>query len=146
MQTVCTWDGKMHFTSAFGEHAVAMDARAPLGTGKAPSPKQMVLAGICGCTGIDVAGLLRKHKQEPASFVIEAKAAQTTGEPPTVFKMVHLVYKTTGKVDPAVLLDAVEQSMTKHCGVSAMIAKACPITYDVEHEGKRVGSGAARFP
>ena len=44
------------------------------------------------------------------------------------------------------LIDAVEKSQTLYCGVSAMIAKACPITYRVLLNGAQIHEGCARFP
>lgn len=145
MKTTLTWSEKLRFSAAFGENSVAMDARAPIGQGTAPSPKELVLAGICGCTAMDIAMVLRKARQTPGSFAIEAKAEQTGGRP-SVFKMVHLVYKVAGGVDEETLKNAVHESMTLDCGVSAMIAKVCPITYEVELDGKMIAKGEARFP
>jgi len=44
---------------------------------------------------------------------------------------------------PEQVLKAVNLSMTKYCGVSAMIAKAAPIYYKVNINGSEVGSGQA---
>jgi len=145
LKTTLTWSEKLRFSAVFGEHSVAMDTRAPIGTGTAPSPKELVLAGICGCTAMDVAMVLRKARQTPGSFAIDATAEQTGGRP-SVFKTVHIVYKVAGGVDAETLKSAVHESMTLDCGVSAMIAKVCPITYDVELDGKLIAKGEARFP
>ena len=145
MKTLCTWKERYRFDAAFGPHLVPMDAKPPIGGGTATTPKELMLAAITGCSGVDVIGLLRKAKQEPTSFTIAAAAEVAKGHP-AIFTKVELIYRTSGAVAPAVLVDAVEKSMTLYCGVSAMVAKVCPITYVIEHEGREIGRGEARFP
>lgn len=145
MHTTCTWSEKLLFRSQFGDNEVVMDAKAPLGTGKAASPKQLVLAAICGCTAMDVMMHLRKARAVPTAFSIEAKADVSSGAP-AVFTHVELLYKVSGPTSLEALLEAVRESMTLECGVSAMIAKCCPIAYRIELDGSEVGRGMAHFP
>lgn len=146
MDTVCTWKQKLLFSAAFRHHEMLMDTKAPVGSDLANSPKEAVLGAICGCSGMDVVSLLRKGKQTAEVFKIDAHADLTEGHP-AIFKQVHLVYKAAGaELTADVLLDAVTKSMTLYCGVSAMIAKSCPISYDVELNGAKIGSGVAKFP
>lgn len=144
MDTVCTWKEKVSFSAAFGPKTVEMDAKAPIGKDLAPTPKELVLAAICGCTGMDVISLLRKAKQPPTSFSIEAHADVGQGHPAT-FKHVRLVYKTEGDTAPEVVVDAVTKSMTLYCSISAMISKACPISYEIRHNSELIGSADAKF-
>ncbi len=134
----------MRFIAKLGIHEVAMDTKSPIGSDSAASPKQLVLAGICGCTAMDVVGLLRKNKQQLESLEIEADAPTAT-DYPTVFTHVTLKYKLRGELDPKVVEEAVWLSMTKYCSVSAMIAKAAPIGYEIEVNGKPAGKGEAKF-
>lgn len=122
-----------------------MDARSPIGTDKAASPKQLTLAALCGCTGMDVMSLLQKYKQKVDSLVIEADAPQTDSHP-RIFEKVHLRYIFTGPVEPEKAKAAIHLSMTQFCGVSAMISKAVPIDYEVIINGESVGVGMAAFP
>src|SRR3989344_1130438 len=145
MKTTCIWQDKMKFTASFAQHMVPMDAQAPVGSNTAASPKQLLLAGICGCTGMDIVSLLRKYKQEVKSFSIEADAPLTEAYP-AVFQYVQLIFKLDGAIDPAKALEAVELSQSKYCGVSAMVSKVVPISYVVEVNGVRVGEGKANFP
>lgn len=144
MQAHLTWKQKMSFDAELGKHVVPMDAKAPVGSDSAASPKQLALAGVAGCTAMDVIALLRKYRQEVTSFSMDADAP-TTETHPSVFKEVHLTYRLDGTIEPAKAMEAVELSMTKYCGVSAMIAKACPIRYTVLVNGQEVGRGEARF-
>jgi putative redox protein len=144
MQASCRWERGLQFTGNAGDHQVTMDTRPPLGTNAGMSPKQMVLVGLCGCTAMDVAAHLRKHRQPLDSLEVAADAPTTTGQP-SVFHDVQLVYTVTGAVAAEVLLDAVRESQSMYCGVSAMIAKACPIGYTVRLNGEEIGKGAANF-
>ena len=144
MDTVCTWKEKVFFVATAGKHSVLMDTKQPIGTDQSASPKQLVLAAICGCSGMDVVSLLRKAKQLPTEFSIEAHADISEGHP-AIFKQVRLIYKIQGPVDNEVIKDAVNKSMTLYCSVSAMIAKTCPISYEIEHDGSIIGVGEANF-
>ncbi len=145
MKIQCVWNEKMKFTSETDGHRVEMDSKPPFGTDTAMTPKQLVLAGLCGCTAMDVVSLMKKHKQPLESFEVEAEASQTTGGHPAVFKEVHLVFKLKGVLDVEKVLEAVMLSQTQYCGVSAMISKAAPIDYVVELNGKSIGAGRAEF-
>jgi putative redox protein len=146
MNLTCNWQDKMHFTAQADPYRIEMDASPPLGSGEGPTPKQLLLAGICGCTGMDVVALLRKYKQPYTQFSVDAEATMTEGAYPIIFRSVVLVFKIAGEVDPARLLEAVRLSQTRYCAVSAMVSKAVPISYRVELNGTIVGEGRASFP
>lgn len=145
MKLACTWNEKMQFTAEAGRHTFRMDTAAPIGNDAAPTPKQLLLAGICGCTAMDVVALLKKHKQPLESFEIDADAPTTEGVHPAVFKEVRLTFKLKGQLDVATTLESVKLSQTKYCGVGAMVSKAVPITYVVELNGTPIGEGRAEF-
>lgn len=136
----------MQFSAEAGEHAVLMDAKPPLGQGKAPSPKQLLLAALCGCTAMDVVALLRKHRQGMQGLEVTAEAATREGVHPAVFTEVTLAFRIQGTVEPAIALDAVRLSQTLYCGVSAMLSRAVPIRYQVFVNGTSAGQGQAQFP
>lgn len=145
MKLICNWNGKMKFTAEADNHKVEMDTKSPIGTDSALTPKQLLLAGICGCTAMDVAALLKKYKQSLDSFQIEADTSLTEGVHPAIFKEVRLVFKLKGHLDSKKVLEAVTLSQTKYCGVSAMVSKAVPISYTVELNGEKIGEGHADF-
>lgn len=123
-----------------------MDAKAPIGSDKAFTPKQLVVAGLAGCTAMDVIALMKKHKQPVDSFEIEAVVEKSGGGYPEVFTGAVLVFRLMGVLDEAKVVEAVTLSQTKYCGVSAMLAKAFPIRYRIEINGKPVGSEGSAFP
>lgn len=145
MKMNCKWNEKMVFNAAAGGNQVTMDAKAPIGGGTAMTPKELVVAGLCGCTAMDVVALMKKYRQNLESFDIEADVSATESGHPAVFTEAKMVFKFKGAVEPAKAIEAVQLSQTKYCGVSAMLAKAFPIHYTIEVNGEVVGSGQASF-
>lgn len=139
------WREKMRFAAEARSHSAEMDAKSPLGSDSAMTPKELLLSAICGCTGMDVVALLRKHRQPFTSFRLVADATTVEGKHPAVFAEVRLAYQIHGEVDPARALEAVRLSLTKYCSVSAMVSRAVPISYTVVLNEAEVGSGVAKF-
>ncbi len=146
MKIVTQWSEKMHFVASADGHEVGMDAKAPIGSDSALTPKQLVVAGLAGCTAMDVIALMKKYKQPVESFHVEAEVEKSTGVYPEVFTGAELVFRLTGVLDEAKVIEAVFLSQTKYCGVSAMLAKAFPIRYRIEINGKSVGEESRAFP
>jgi putative redox protein len=100
-----------------------MDAKKPIGRDTAMTPKELVVAGLCGCTAMDVVAYLRKSKCPAATLEVTADVETSKGGHPTVFERVTLQFRVTGDVDPVKLEEAVHLSQTEYCGVSAMLTK-----------------------
>lgn len=135
----------MKFTAIADEHRVPMDAKPPIGEDSAMTPKHLLLAGISGCTAMDVIALLKKYKQPVESLEVDADTDLTTGSYPVVFKEIKLVFKLKGQIDASKALEAIKLSQTKYCGVTAMVSKSVPVSYTVELNGESIGSGLADF-
>lgn len=146
MKVVTQWTEKMQFVASADGHDVKMDTKAPIGSDTALTPKQLVVAGLAGCTAMDVIALMKKHKQAVESFEIEAEVEKSSGGYPEVFTGALLVFRLKGQLDEAKVIEAVTLSQTKYCGVSAMLAKAFPIRYRIEINGKPVGNEGKAFP
>jgi putative redox protein len=145
VQINCVWQDNMKLVGSVSDHQVQMDAKKPFGGDSAMSPKELVVSGLCGCTAMDVVGLMKKHKQTIESFEIRADVATTEKGHPNVFTKIDLLFKLKGAIEPAILLESVHLSQSKYCGVSAMLSKAVPINYRVELNGKEIGTGTANF-
>ena len=145
MQSRTIWQEKMSFVGESEGHRVNMDAKAPIGAGSGLTPKELVALGIAGCTAMDVVSLLRKYHQPLQKFEIITNVTATQGVHPAVFKEVELVYQLEGQLDSAKVIEAVQLSQTKYCGVSAMISKSAPIHYRIEVNGKQIAVGEAAF-
>ena len=145
MKMSCKWNEKMVFTAEAGNNSVQMDAKPPIGTATAMSPKELMVAGLCGCTAMDVVALMKKYRQNIDSFEIDADVTSTEGAHPAVFTGAQLIFKFKGEVEPEKALEAVRLSQTLYCGVSAMLSKVFSIRYRVEVNDQVVGSGQAQF-
>lgn len=110
-----------------------------------PTPKEWLLASIGGCSAMDVVAFLGKHKIAYDSIAVTANADTTTTQP-KVFTSVNVTYEIGAK-DPNIekIIEAVRQSMTLYCGVSAMIAVSCPIFYTVLINGEIEARDQADF-
>jgi putative redox protein len=135
----------MKFVCTDSTHDVPMDAKKPFGSESAMSPKDLVVAGLCGCTAMDVVGLLKKHKATVTEFEIDADVTASTTGHPVVFSEIQLLFRLQGTIDPDVLLESIRLSQSKYCGVSAMLSRAVPIVYQVKLNGQKIGEGRADF-
>ena len=145
MKTKSTWTEKMKFDAESRNFKIQMDAKSPMGSDSAMTPKELLLLAVSGCTGMDVVALLKKFKQPFETFSVDAEGELTEGTHPSIFKEIHLTFKITGNVEALKAIEAVELSQTKYCGVSAMVAKSVPIHYTLLINEKKVGSGQAKF-
>lgn len=145
MNAAIVWKDGMEFEGVVGHHKVPMDAKAPLGKETAATPKELVAMGLGGCTAMDVIALLKKHKQPPRNFRVDVDIQPTSGTHPVVFAKALLSFVVDGEVDADKLVEAVNLSQTKYCGVSAMLSKALPIEYRIVLNGNEIGTGLAKF-
>jgi putative redox protein len=145
MKTELSWKNGMLFNAVCDNNTVQMDSKAPLGHNQGMTPKELVATGLGGCTAMDVIALLKKHKQSFDSFDITVDITPSNSGHPIVFKDVNLSFKVSGNVDPNILIDAVNLSQTKYCGVSAMLSKAVPINYTITLNGTEIKQGKATF-
>lgn len=145
MKSVLIWTEGMKFEATADGRSVAMDAKPPIGSGSAQTPKELILAGLGGCTAMDVVALLKKHKQPLGSFEVEVEVETTKSGYPVLFTKGMIVFKVTGDIDPEILLESVRLSQTRYCGVSAMLSKAFAIEYSVILNDQEIGRGAANF-
>lgn len=145
MKTSLSWKDGMLFNAQAGENSVSMDATAPMGKEQGMTPKLLVLAGLGGCTAMDVMALMKKHKQTVTEFQIDVEAEPTSGKHPHVFAKIEIGFHLKGAIDTAIALESVRLSQTKFCGVSAMMSKAAPIHYTVHVNDAKIGEGTAQF-
>lgn len=108
-------------------HGIVVDGDKKTGN----TPMELVLIGLCGCTGYDVASILTKKREPFTSLEVQAKA-ERAAEPPTVYTDIKLIYRVGGKVSRKAVEDAVRLSQEKYCSVSAMLEKTAKITAEIE--------------
>ncbi len=134
MKATAKWVSDLAFDAVSdNDHSIRLDTTIANGSiNSGMSPKQLLLASLCGCSGMDVVDILTKMRIPFSTIEIEAEAEQTETQP-KVFKDISMIYKADVKpADIDKLNRAVELSHEKYCGVSAMLKKHCDITYTVE--------------
>jgi putative redox protein len=127
MKIETVYQGGMRF-AAEGPVSTIMDAAVEVGgKGLAPTPKQLVLHGLAGCTGMDVAAILAKRKVSYDHFSIDVEAEQTEHHP-KVFKHIKVTFRfTADPADRSKIERAITLSRENFCGVSAMLDKSATI-------------------
>lgn len=133
------WMGKMQFNSLVNGHTIIMDAPERVGgEDHGPIPKPFVLTALSGCTGMDIVAILRKAQKEVKELNIIV-SGELSKQQPIEYVSMHLNYHFKGDdslKDAAV--EAVTTSQEKYCGVSHMLRKAIPITWEVNYNGMQV--------
>lgn len=122
-------DNERYIGEATSRHALVMDTAADK---TAPSPMELVLIALCGCTGSDVVGILRKKREPFTGLEVHAEGQRATGYP-AVYTEIKLVYRVAGKVSHKAVEDAVRLSKEKYCSVSAMLEKTAKITAEIHY-------------
>lgn len=124
-KTITTWKQAHEFEADHEGNKIKIDGAVKNGHG----PKALLLSALAGCSGIDVVDILTKMRLDFSDFIIEAEAGQTD-EHPKVFKEIQVIYRirTAAKNEDKVR-KAIELSLEKYCGVSAMLKKNSAINY-----------------
>lgn len=128
-------------------HAVVMDtAIASGGHDSAPTPKEMLLFALGGCTGMDVVGILRKMRVQPRSFEVKVHG-NLQEEVPRAFIDFTLEYHFEGEGLPLDSLErAVVLSQEKYCSVSMTLQPAHAIGWAIVVNGETLRRSGPKAP
>jgi len=111
-------------------HAIIMDGDVDSGgknTGMRPT--ELLLIGLGGCSGMDVASVLQKKKQQVTDIIINIKGTQAESYPKK-FTDIEIEFVVTGKnISEEAVKRAVELSMDKYCSVKATLEGSAKITF-----------------
>jgi len=122
------WLGNMRFESTNPGGNLFIDAGPENGgEGNGYRPKALMLSGLAGCAGLDIAHLIPKMKLEVDDFSIDIDGELTDTEPAT-YKKVTLHFNFFGSnLQPDKLTRAVNLSVDKYCGVLEMFRQFAEI-------------------
>ncbi|WP_373741070.1 OsmC family protein [Neisseria sp.] len=134
MQVTSKWlDGMCFVGTTPTGHSVVMEGAAAEGAAKrGPSPMEMLLLGVAGCSSIDVVMIAEKQRQDVADCqaTVTAKRADDT---PRVFTEIHIHFKVFGRgLKESAIEKAVQLSAEKYCSASIMLGKAAKVTHSFE--------------
>lgn len=133
MEAVVKWTGGLQFVGkAPSGHAVVMDvATEPGGPTSAPTPFELLLISLGGCTGYDVVSILKKMKVDLGGLEIKIDAVRAE-EPPRELVSAELEYIVQGRgVTEDQVRRAVELSQEKYCSVAASLRTSIQVSSKV---------------
>jgi len=123
-------DGLQFIGEGSSGHAIVMDGDVSVGgrnTGTRPT--ELLLIGIGGCSGMDIASVLKKKKQDVRGLEINVKGEKAENYPKKFTDIdIEFVIKGRNISDDAVK-KAVELSMEKYCSVKATLEGSAKITW-----------------
>jgi putative redox protein len=103
-----------------------------------PIPKPFVLSALSGCTGMDVVAMMRKGGHTMKSFAIDV-SGEISKHAPIEYVAIHVIYEIEGdEASKQAALDAVTASQEKFCGVSHMLKKILPLTWEIHFNGSSI--------
>lgn len=110
-------------------HSITVDTKDVKG---APSPVELLLMAIGGCTASDVVSILQKKRQKITSYRVEVTGERRDDFPRyfTKFHVHHIVYGRD--VSEQAVASAIELSDTKYCSVAATVRPTAEITTSYE--------------
>ncbi|WP_088066448.1 OsmC family protein [Gottfriedia luciferensis] len=119
MKTNIKWDGKLAFSGVTPSgHKIKMDTAESLGgENSAPTPVELLINAVAGCTAIDIVLIIGKMRLKLTSFEIEIEGERAE-EHPKRFTDIHLHYILNGELDTEKVRKAIKLSKDKYCSVA----------------------------
>ncbi len=109
-----------------------LDAALPLGEGAGLTPMEFLLAGLGGCTAMDVISILRKKRLEVTEYRLEVTGLKASDHP-KVYTTITIRHIVTGHDIPdEAVRRSIELSEEKYCSAYAMLRQAATISTTFE--------------
>jgi len=126
------WLNDLAFEAEVDGHKLYMDtSQEHGGKNTGPRPKPLMMVALAGCTGMDVAAILKKMREDIEELTIEVEG-DVSEDHPKRFEGMKIIFRVKGKgVNRKNVEKAVNLSSTKYCGVSANYTKAFPISHEI---------------
>ena len=96
------------------------------------SPMQLLLAGIGGCSAIDIIGILKKQRQNLENLQVEVDGDRQPKDEYSEFKTIHLKFIFTGDLEESKVERVINLSLDKYCSVSKTLEKTSKITHSYQ--------------
>jgi putative redox protein len=126
------WTDGMQFVARAGKGpAVVLDSGEG---GSGPSPMEMVLIGVAGCSAIDVISIMEKKRARVTAFQVNI-TGERAEEYPKRYTDIQIEFVMWGKeIKPKALEQAIRLSETKYCGAMASLNADFKTTYRIVDE------------
>jgi len=122
---IAEWKGELGF---IGKNLSGGNVQMGMVNGEpGVSPMELLLLGVAGCTGMDIASLMPKMRQKMTDLKITVRGKRASDHP-RMFTAIEIVYELWGDdLNPKMVEDAIQLSEYKYCSASAMLSKAAEI-------------------
>jgi putative redox protein len=131
---VVRWEGKMSFAARREDgHSLTMDAPPGSGgDGEGFTPVELILAGLGGCTGMDIVAIMQRQRQQITALEVNVTGTKRE-ELPHYFKAIDVHYLVRGRnISESALKRAIELSEEKYCSVRAIFRPEVKLTYSYD--------------
>jgi putative redox protein len=145
LMEVTRTQGDFGFTATdAGQHTLQIDIPVEQGgQGNGFRPMQLLLAGLGGCSAMDIVTILKKQKQDLQQLSIKIDGEREPGKEPSLWQQVTLVFEMQGSVEPTKAYKAAQLSMDKYCSVAETLRRAgANLNWTVTLNGETVGAPA----
>jgi putative redox protein len=116
-----TWMRDQTFVGESGGLTILMDNPGPGRLRRGPSPMELLLMALAGCTAIDIVSVLKKKRQDLTDLKIFVQGDRAEDHPMR-FTSITVTYEAHGRnLSQAAVERAVFLSDEKYCSVSATL-------------------------
>ena len=126
------WTEGMQFIARAGNGPAVVFDSSDGGSG--PSPMELVLIGVAGCSAIDVIMIMEKKRAQVTDFQINI-TGERTEEYPKRYTDIQIEFVLNGKdIKPKAVEQAIQLSETKYCGAMASLNATFETIYRIVDE------------
>lgn len=130
-KAVVRWAGDdLYIGTSPSGHSITVDTKGE--NKSAPSPVELLMIAVAGCTAVDVVSILQKKRQRITAYRAEI-SGERREEHPRAFTALHIHHLVYGHdVSEQAVASAIELSDTKYCSVAATVRPTAKITTSFE--------------
>jgi putative redox protein len=111
-------------------HAILLDTDHTRNS--APTPMELLLVALGSCTGVDVASILKKKRQQVSAYRVEVRGERREDHP-RGFKRMEVHHIVTGRnISEQSVAQAIQLSEEKYCSVAATLQPTAEIVSSFE--------------
>lgn len=123
------WKEKMQFVGQAGDSPSVILDNPEGKTG--PTPMEMVLMGVAGCTAMDVISIMRKKRADVTGFQVNISGERAEDHPKRYTKF-HVEYILEGKgLSSKDVERSIELSLTKYCSAIGSMSSPVETSYRI---------------
>ncbi len=127
LEVTTRWEGDLRFVA---RNTAQGEVKMGSGEPERLSPMEMLLAGLAGCSAVDVVLILQKKRVPLVRFEVAVRG-ERRDEHPRVYTHIHMIYRFWADgLRPKDAEQAIRLSHEKYCSASAMLGAVAEITHE----------------